>query len=197
MINKNKYWWKSFPIRERLLQCKIHRNGKFSYRCVFSSMSAPDVVIWQRTHHYFIAKLYRVSWFCQPAELCILFPEFTLEWRHNEHVRPFVRQKFTVATTQQPMGRFTPNEIHWNCLGLYMCNVIVICPCGHYGHAHWHEGFWNLVDARSHEPPGPQGHNKALLETCSQGGGPSSDLLVVILFHLLLDGIVLNIKRWI
>ena len=49
--------------------------------------------------------------------------------------------------TPHPRGRFTPNQVLWNCLGMYMCNVMmVICPCGHNGHG-CHKDSWNIADA--------------------------------------------------
>ena len=39
------------------------------------------------------------------------------------------------AVTQQPPGRFTPNQVHWNYLDFYMCNAMVMCPSRSYGHA--------------------------------------------------------------
>ena len=41
------------------------------------------------------------------------------------------------------------------CIGLYVYNVMVICPSAHNGHAHGHEnGSWNLVAARTQQPIG-------------------------------------------
>ena len=50
-------------------------------------------------------------------------------------VRPSIRssgQNFVDALTQQPQGRLTPNHVYWNRLGLLMCDVMLICPSGHY-----------------------------------------------------------------
>ena len=55
----------------------------------------------------------------------------------------------TDTGTPQPQGGFTPNQVHWNCHGLGMCKVIVICPRGHNGRAHGRDkhakGSWNLA----------------------------------------------------
>ena len=69
---------------------------------------------------------------------------------HNKHSWNHVG-----AVTQQPLGWFTPNQVHWNCLGLRMCNVMVICLFGPYGHTHGHsKGTWNLAGAETQQPPG-------------------------------------------
>ena len=55
------------------------------------------------------------------------------------------------------MGRFTPNQIHWDCLALLMCNNMVICPSGPNGHAHRNKtGLLelNIVDAETLQPLG-------------------------------------------
>ena len=53
--------------------------------------------------------------------------------------RPFVRssvQNISGALTQQSLGRLTPNQVYLNHLGLYVCNVVVICPSDPHGRAH-------------------------------------------------------------
>ena len=52
------------------------------------------------------------------------------------------------ARTQQPLGRLTWNQVHWNHLSLSMCNIMVICPLGHNGCVHGcDKGSWNIADA--------------------------------------------------
>ena len=50
------------------------------------------------------------------------------------------------AGIQQLLGGFTPNQVNWNCLGLWMCNITVICPLGPHLHAHGlNDCSWNLI----------------------------------------------------
>ena len=37
------------------------------------------------------------------------------------------------ATIHQQLGRFTPNQVHWNCFGLYMCDIMVWILSGRVG----------------------------------------------------------------
>ena len=54
--------------------------------------------------------------------------------------------------TQQPLGRFTPNRVHCNHIGLYMYNAMVICPSEPLGHAYGcNKCPWNLVH-RAEDP---------------------------------------------
>ena len=58
--------------------------------------------------------VYKRIWF---STLSLLPPAiFEGKWRDYGmlSVRPFVRQKLADAITQQPMGRFTSNQVHWN-----------------------------------------------------------------------------------
>ena len=60
---------------------------------------------------------------------------------------------FMDAAIQQPLGWFTPNQVHWNHLGLQMCNIMVICPSGPHGHAHrCNKDSWKLADAGIQQP---------------------------------------------
>ena len=55
--------------------------------------------------------------------------------------------------TQQPLGQFTSNQVHWNRLGLYICNVMVICPSEPHGYAYRpSKCSWNLIHWAG-EPP--------------------------------------------
>ena len=72
------------------------------------------------------------------------------------------------AGTQQSLGWFTPNQVHWNRLGLYVCNIVVIFPWRHNGHAHGHDkGPWNLADAGTQHPLGRFTPNQV---TCNRLG---------------------------
>ena len=60
---------------------------------------------------------------------------------------------FADTTTQQPLGWFTPNQDYWKCLGLFMCNVMVICSLGPHGHVHGRDKYFcNLVPRAGNRP---------------------------------------------
>ena len=69
----------------------------------------------------------------------------------------FTRNQVLVDTGTQPLGWFTPNRVHWNRIGLYMCNVMLIYPGGggggHNGQTHGHDkGPWNIADIGTQLP---------------------------------------------
>ena len=73
----------------------------------------------------------------------------------NAFVRPSVRLKLCGRHHSANTDPIHPNKVHWDHLGLYMCNVMVSCPSGKDVHAHGrNKGSWNLTDAGSEQPPG-------------------------------------------
>ena len=67
-------------------------------------------------------------------------------WGHNGRVHVYEKGfwNHVDAGIRQPLGRFTPNVVHWNRLGLPMYNIMVIFPWGHNGHVHGRDkGSWN------------------------------------------------------
>ena len=54
--------------------------------------------------------------------------------RHRSGGRPAA--KLAEPISLQPLDGFSPFKVLWNCLGMKLCTVMVICPFAPYGLAH-------------------------------------------------------------
>ena len=80
--------------------------------------------------------------------------------------------KFADAVTQQSLSRFPQSQLNWNHLGLYMCDIIVICLPGQNPRAQECKNRpWNIADAGSPQPlsgltPNQIHWNRLVLKLC-------------------------------
>ena len=86
-------------------------------------------------------------------------------WNSRHSSIPLSILHFVDNRTQQPLAQFlpntaysnwfTPDQVHWNRPGLYMCNVVVICLLGLHGCAHGRNKVsWNFADSVTEQPLG-------------------------------------------
>ena len=60
---------------------------------------------------------------------------------------------YQAVGTWPTLGRFTPNQVHWKHMGLWVCSVMVICPSEPHGHAHGrNKRSWDLNHSAGDHP---------------------------------------------